>query len=680
MKGLPTLHPDRLISKQSELLDLIPETARVTYDVIETHYHPVIKRFAAFAHLLPASQSHHHRGAGGLLRHSIEVGLWALRAADKVMMDSKKTPLERREMEPRWQLAVFLAALCHDAGKPFSDITVTNRDRTVIWKPLREDLYSWATRNEIDHYFLDWVEGRGKRHVSTSALVAARIIGDETFNYIEEGGKELIDWLQESLAGNPSPQNLIHDIVIKADQLSVERDLRTMGVAMAGYEIGVPVERHLTDIMRRFIKEGAWLVNEPGARVWNLNGNIYLVWPKAGEEIGRQVIEDKIPGIPRAPDLILDMLMEREIAFVKGEANDRYWRILPACVGEKIPDFTGLLAIRLRDDAMLSSTPIPSVDGRVLNETIIHTIGKLKVDEDGVVISDEEGGGEIKGAAENQKEKIENKKENAISTTLIPSVNQQQGGSTTASTQARNTVIQLDGAIGEAIKALMQDLKAGSKKWGVDAALNADGQVLLKWPDAFAGYGLAPKTILDELGEKDWLWVDALAPLKKILDADFGGQTYKAIQLERDLSKVFLLGGQPPQHSSHAAGKTKTATSKQSVPAPAVSAPAEPVNDAKAPTKAAATLAESQPKPDPEDQTQQKTKSTDSSPMLEAVIAILKPLQGTITPDGWCIIKEHHARKALTDAGFSMEAIKKLEGQYPENLEINNNKISFKET
>ncbi|KAA3419555.1 TraI domain-containing protein, partial [Streptococcus pneumoniae] len=35
---------------------------------------------ARFAHLLPASQSHHHRGAGGLLRHSLEVGLWALPA------------------------------------------------------------------------------------------------------------------------------------------------------------------------------------------------------------------------------------------------------------------------------------------------------------------------------------------------------------------------------------------------------------------------------------------------------------------------------------------------------------------------------------------------------------------------------------------------------------------------
>lgn len=34
-------------------------------------------------------------------------------------------------MEPRWQLAVFLAALCHDAGKPVTDLTVTDKDRIV---------------------------------------------------------------------------------------------------------------------------------------------------------------------------------------------------------------------------------------------------------------------------------------------------------------------------------------------------------------------------------------------------------------------------------------------------------------------------------------------------------------------------------------------------------------------
>ncbi|MFA7098079.1 MAG: TraI domain-containing protein, partial [Gammaproteobacteria bacterium] len=142
--------PEQLLETQRELLERIANTAIATPEIIERHYLPAIQRFASFAHLLPASQSHHHRGAGGLLRHSLEVGLWALQSADRVLLDAAKTPSRRREMEPRWQLAVFLAALCHDAGKPVTDLSVTDRDRAAIWKPIKEDLYAWAARNEID--------------------------------------------------------------------------------------------------------------------------------------------------------------------------------------------------------------------------------------------------------------------------------------------------------------------------------------------------------------------------------------------------------------------------------------------------------------------------------------------------------------------------------------------------
>jgi len=227
MKGLPAVPPAKLLETQGALLDRISDTAITTPSEFALLYVPAIERFASFAHLLPASQSHHHRGAGGLLRHSLEVGLWALQSADKVLFDAAKTPSQRREMEPRWQFAVFVAALCHDAGKPVTDLVVTNRDRTAVWKAIKEDLYDWAKKNKIDAYFLDWREGRSRQHTALSNLIADRIIGTEALEWIEEGGTELIVWLLESLNCNPGPANLIHDLVIKADQTSVERDLKS---------------------------------------------------------------------------------------------------------------------------------------------------------------------------------------------------------------------------------------------------------------------------------------------------------------------------------------------------------------------------------------------------------------------------------------------------------------------
>jgi conjugal transfer pilus assembly protein TraI len=48
--------------------------------------------------------------------------------------------------------------------------------------------------------------------------------------------------MMETINGHPSAENLIHDLVIRSDQVSVERDLRNLGVAFTGYEIGLPVE------------------------------------------------------------------------------------------------------------------------------------------------------------------------------------------------------------------------------------------------------------------------------------------------------------------------------------------------------------------------------------------------------------------------------------------------------
>ena len=562
MKGLPSVAPDKLLESQGEILEGIVSTAIATPEIFERLYLPTIERFASFAHLLPASQSHHHRGAGGLLRHSIEVGLWALQSADKVLLDAARTPSQRREMEPRWQLAVFLAALCHDAGKPVTDLTVTDRDRTTIWKPIKEDLYTWASRCGIDAYFLDWREGRSRQHTALANLIADRMIGTEALEWIGEGDTELIVWLMESLNCNPGPTNPIYDLVLKADQTSVERDLKTLGVAMAGYDLGVPVERHLTDVMRRFIKEGAWLVNQPGARLWNIAGNLYLVWPAAGEEIARQVREDGIPGIPRTPDGILDMLVERQIAFVRDNAapGDRLWKIAPACLAEKIPDIR-LPAIRLRDEAMVSSIPIPPIDGRIV-DNVESKPQSVAVKETPQSVDRQQG----VHSALAVEAGLEQTQQEPQATVVAPEAPSRGAKKTQTAAMAdprprsatKRTVpaTLLDGSVGEALKALAQDLRSGDKRWGVDAMLDAGGQVTLRWPEAFGGYGLTAKGILDELVGRNWLWIDPMAPLKKVLDADIGGRSVKVIRLEHEISDALIREAGEIAHSDASQGET----------------------------------------------------------------------------------------------------------------------------
>lgn len=728
MKGLPAVSPEKLLETQAELIERIANTAIALPAQIERYYLSAIERFARFAHLLPASQSHHHRGAGGLLRHSLEVGLWALQSADKVLLDAAKTPSQRREMEPRWQLAVFLAALCHDAGKPVTDIVVTNRDRTTVWKPIKEDLYDWARRNKIDAYFLDWREGRSRQHTALSNLIADRIIGTEALEWIEEGGTELIVWLLESLNCNPGPTNMIHDLVVKADQTSVERDLKTLGVAMAGYDLGVPVERHLTDIMRRFIREGVWLVNEPGARLWNIGGHLYLVWPAAGEEIARQVREDGIPGIPRTPDGILDMLVERQIAFVRDGAapGDRLWKIAPACLAEKIPGIK-LSAIRLRDDAIVSSSPIPPVEGRLVEE-----------DEDGAAAH---AGNETSAPAEaaehstaessdvahrEQPEILRNAKIEAadgprsagpaaarsVSKPMLASPKPDAGD------QKAKNEIRLDGPVGETLKALAQDLKSGDKQWGIDAIIDADRNVLLRWPDAFSGYGLTAKRILDELGSREWLWIDQMAPLKKVTEAQFGGDIAKAIRLTPGISQTLIREAGAALDGSHIESEVKKSPCQEAKKKPAEpensQMQAKPVKQGRKPKREAVSLGEktsvasfgeaktttgspgeagTQPRNEQPGKTPASVDGgTDGDqgagdvaesaglPSVDNVIEVIKDLQATVQSDGYLLINKQDVLAACKKRGLRIthRRLWELGSKDPDRLSVDGGVVRFK--
>ena len=254
MKGLPATHPDKLIETQRELIGQIRETGVATPEIFAQFHLAALRRFASYAHLLPASQTHHHRGAGGLLRHATEVALWSLQSGDRLLLPGEQTPRRRRELEPRWHLAVFLAALCHDLGKPVTDLVVTSHDGAEIWNPFIEDLHAWATRHHVDRYFLHWRDNRGRKHQAVSALIAERIIGAQGLAWLAEGDTDLVLWMMESINGFPSAENPMHDLVVRSDQISVERDLRSLGVAFTGYEIGLPVERFLLDLMRRLVR------------------------------------------------------------------------------------------------------------------------------------------------------------------------------------------------------------------------------------------------------------------------------------------------------------------------------------------------------------------------------------------------------------------------------------------
>ncbi len=364
MKGLPTAPVERILSSQTELIAAIEQALAMPDSLYQTIAAPVISRYAAFSHLLPASESHHHRGAGGLFRHGLEVAHWATLASQGSLFATSASPKERKAQELRWRLAVCFAGLLHDIGKPVADIAVVDAQGQHTWNPCDENITDWAMRNEIDRYFLRWRDNRHKRHEQFSALVIERVLTREARTFILESGPDIMQAMLETINGLDRGSK-VYALVITADCKSVERDLK------AHYQnidsaLGMPVEKYLFDAMRRMVKSGQWTVNEKGARLWRFEDGLHIVWRAGAQDIVTLLAKDKVPGIPRDEDTLADILIERGLAIPKSWPDGRqyrYWQMQPEGLDNP------LYLLRLKSAELIFSGEPPSVvAAREINE------------------------------------------------------------------------------------------------------------------------------------------------------------------------------------------------------------------------------------------------------------------------------------------------------------------------
>jgi conjugal transfer pilus assembly protein TraI len=331
IKGLPASDVDALLAKQTELIRRLQDGVGMTDADYRELVLPVVRRLAAFVHLLPASEAHHHRGSGGLLRHSLEVGFLAAQASMRHVFALDREPKDRYHLEPRWRVASGLAGLLHDIGKPVADLEVSDRDGTLTWCPHEEPLLDWARRHALQRYYLRWRETRRHNaHLQMGTLVVHAILTPEIKTWLSRDPAILANLI--AVVGGQEETSVVGTVVGNADRASVARDLRENRIDPDAFALGVPVDRYLIDAMRRLVRDGTWTVNTPGARLWMLADGLHVVWPQGGEDIAGLLARDKIPGIPKAPETIADILVERgHVTTYREEERDRFYRrIAPA--------------------------------------------------------------------------------------------------------------------------------------------------------------------------------------------------------------------------------------------------------------------------------------------------------------------------------------------------------------
>jgi conjugal transfer pilus assembly protein TraI len=583
VKGLPVAAPVRIVATQRELITRLQDGLAFTDARFAILVRPVVERYAAFVHLLPASEAHHHRGAGGLFRHGLEVAFHAAQASQGRIFALDRGPAERRDLEPRWRLAAGLAGLCHDAGKPVADLSVSDRAGSTSWSPLLESLTDWAAANGVEHYSLRWRERRHARHETFGLLVLERILTPQVTAWLVDADPEIMQGLLAAVAGIDDGA-VLGSLVTEADRASVERDLRENHIDPAVASLGVPVDRYLLDAMRRLARGGKWQINVPGARLWILSGGLHVVWPAGAEDVVSLLAADKVPGIPRDPDTLADILLERGLALPKqidGE-NRRYWRLAPAPL-VRDGQIVALSMLRLASpDLVLAGAPPAAVGLADASEPLTLDAGTETPGEPSAGEGTENAGGQVgegtsliaTASASTRSAACEDTgtQAPAVSTAANPrtpatpdphvlSENPQAQGQTVEGIAGQGTDpnnrrgeavakaatwLRAHGNGGEALLALAGILSNDPGAWHQRITRRGE-QLVVLFPDGLAGLSATPQASLDALAQNGLLDVNPLAPLRRVVEIDGEHGAVLTLEASRHLLVLFDNGRAEPE-------------------------------------------------------------------------------------------------------------------------------------
>ncbi len=238
-------------STQDELIAKLRQVQGFNHREFQRLIQPCIDHLASYVHLLPASEHHHHSGAGGLLRHSLEVAFWASQAAEGIIFVASGTPVEKKSLNQGGVLRRLLA-VCSMILVSLFQTCPSQTKMDAISGTLLETLSQWTSNNSIERYFSRWRDGWCKRHEQFSILVLNRVMTPELLAWLTKPGPEILQTMLEAI-GNTDPEHVLSKLVIEADQTSVQRDRKAQRISVDDNALGVLVERYLHDAMRRLL-------------------------------------------------------------------------------------------------------------------------------------------------------------------------------------------------------------------------------------------------------------------------------------------------------------------------------------------------------------------------------------------------------------------------------------------
>ncbi|MBL8529551.1 MAG: TraI domain-containing protein, partial [Burkholderiales bacterium] len=191
---------------------------------------PVIEGYAEFVQLLPASQSQHHVGPGGLFTRGLEIASRALDYRRGQILPRGAAPEAIGAQAHRWTYAVFVAALLHDVGKTLAELRIVIRVGRGVPEPWSPRCGSMSACGAVS-YRVEFVSpsGQDQLHRGLPVQLLNRFVPPMILEWLAEDPK-LMRELTAFLAGDKSARTgAIRELVLRAAAQYESRDLVAQG-------------------------------------------------------------------------------------------------------------------------------------------------------------------------------------------------------------------------------------------------------------------------------------------------------------------------------------------------------------------------------------------------------------------------------------------------------------------
>lgn len=309
-------HRQRLVERIWQYTALSPAQ-------FEQLYRRPLSRYAEYVQLLPASESHHHAYAGGMLDHGLELVATALKLRQSHLLPATAAPEDQAVQADAWSAAIAYGALLHDIGKVAVDLEVEciNGQR---WHP-------W--HGPLEHpYRFRYVSGRDyKLHNAAAGLVFTQILNPDILDWLSVHPTPWCSLLYV-LAGQYEHAGVLGELVTQADRISTAQNIG--GNPAKALQAPVrSLQHHLLSALRHLVKNELKL-NQAGAAGWLTDDALWLVSKVAADKIRAHLLAQSVDSVPSSNIALFDELQSHGLieansggkAIWKASVVDGDWR------------------------------------------------------------------------------------------------------------------------------------------------------------------------------------------------------------------------------------------------------------------------------------------------------------------------------------------------------------------